>query len=109
MCPCCLDIVLVQSWINGMDKMLKFSHNLGWMSVFSRRPEAWGLDLEMTLGIMKNLGLGALEFYPSLYAYSNSNERIREMVKAAGLYFYSAHIPMVAGVMSDENLWEYQR
>ena len=89
--------------------MLKFSHNLGWMQAFSRLPAKWGLDFDATLKIMKTLGLDALEFYPSLFAYSNNTKRIKELVHENGLYFYSAHLPMVAGVLLNENLWEYQR
>lgn len=92
--------------------MLKLSHNLGWLNDFRTYPSKYGMDFEKTIECIALKGLSAVEFFPTLLEYSPNLQRIRKIVENNNLYFYSGHLPMMGGVLSDNEekrlyLWKY--
>lgn len=92
--------------------MIKLSHNLGWLHNFRTFPCPHGLDFEKTIEAIHSKGVFALEFFPTLLEFSHNLKRIKNVVEKNHLYFYSGHLPMMGGVLSDDSstreyLWKY--
>jgi sugar phosphate isomerase/epimerase len=85
---------------------MKLSINIGWFA--DQHPSKdYGLDFYNVPGILKKAGFDALEYYPSVACFSPNPEYINKIVKSAGLYFYSGHLPMVGGQLSfDKKIYD---
>lgn len=75
---------------------LKLSINIGWFEC----QHPYGLDFYKVPNILKKSGFDAIEFFPSVGHFSTDPEYINKILKDAGLYFYSGHLPMVGGQLS---------
>jgi sugar phosphate isomerase/epimerase len=78
---------------------MKLSINIGWF-ICQHPSKGYGIDFYNLPNTLKKAGFDAMEFFPSVGHFSNNPEYINKIVKSAGLYFYSCHLPMVGGQLS---------
>lgn len=60
----------------------------------------YGINFFDLPDILKQSGFDAVEYFPSVSGFSTDPRYLRRMMRRAGLFFYSGHLPMVGGQLS---------